>query len=347
MAKEKEVQKSSKLEVAMEAMNKKFGKGSVIPMDGIPTEPVETTSTGSFGLDKETHVGGVPDGRLIEMYGQEACGKTTIGIQILANGQKKKKNINRKAVIIDYEHAFDWKYAEALGLSKENTIFCQPDNGEEGFEILKALIPTGEIFGFLFDSIAAAIPKEMHEGETNHTRMARIASMLSQEIPKLVVLCDNNDCTGLFTNQMRANNFSGFGNPNNPAGGNTMKFYASMRFYVARVVEKEEQSNKTTVEIVKNKVAPPFGKASFYLDWGKGVNRDLEIFEEAIELGYIKQGGAWYTVGEQKLQGSDKVIQFLLDNPEFYADLEEKVKSGVALPKEKEKPAGIPISEVN
>jgi recombination protein RecA len=346
MAKEKSEKVDNKLDTALEALNKKYGKGTVIPMAGVPTEPIEVTSTGSIGLDKATGVGGMADGKILECFGQEASGKTTLLVQVLANGQKKPKNKDRKALVIDYEHAFDWKYAEALGLTKENTIFAQPDNGEEGFEIIKALLPTGMIFGFLFDSIAAAIPKEMHDGETNHSRMARLASMMSQELIKVAVLCDNHDCLGLFTNQIRANNFSGYGNPNNPAGGNAMKFYATMRWSVARIVEKEDQTNKITVTVIKNKVAPPFGTAEFYLDWGKGVNRDLELLDEAIELGHIKLGGSWYTVGDQKIQGSDKVIQFLKDNPEFYAELEAKVVAGIALPKEPAKKEGIPIGDV-
>lgn len=313
----------------VEKLEQKYGKGVVIQMDdNTPVEEYEVISTGSIGLDRATGIGGVPLKRMIEISGPESSGKSTIATHIIANANKG----GGRALYEDVEHTFDLKYALNLGVEKRLLTLGQPGTGEECFDVLKDLIKTGDYRVAVLDSVAAAIPKEQHVGETGHSRMSRLAALMSLEIPKLVPIIADNNCILIFINQLRSN-ISGYGNPEQPAGGNALKFYASMRMDVRKMAEKEGERNKTTVKVYKNKCAPPFGEAIFYVDWGIGINRTSEILDECTNNKWIEKAGSWYTFKSletqeelTKLQGEDKAIQFLNDNPEILALYEQKVK---------------------
>ncbi len=315
----KEVKKSSEAIIA--ELDKKYGKGSVIDMnESSITQVLDVISTGSIYLDKATGIGGIPRGRIVEMYGPESSGKTTIATHVMGNAQKLGK-----VGFLDVEHTFDFQYAQKIGLKKQGLTFAQPDHGEMAFDIMKELLKTGEYSCIVLDSVASAIPKEQHEGETNHSRMSRLAAMMSLEIPKIVPLASSSNCSIIFLNQLR-NNIGGYGNPLKPAGGDSLKFYCSMRFDITKQVQKDDQQNKTTVKVVKNKCAIPFGVAEFFIEWGIGIDQVQEIIDCAIEMELIKAGGAgWMTIGDTKIQGVDKMKQFFIDNPEFYNDLRSKI----------------------
>jgi len=327
-SKEGEDKKKKEL-TPIEKLELKYGKGVVLQMDDTTSvEEYEVISTGSIGLDDATGIGGVPLKRMVEIYGPESSGKSTIATHIIANAQKD----GGRALYEDVEHTFDLRYAVNLGVQKKLLTLGQPGTGEECFDVLKDLIKTGDYRVAVLDSVAAAIPKEQHAGETGHSRMSRLAALMSLEIPKLVPVIADNNCVLIFINQLRSN-ISGYGNPEQPAGGNALKFYASMRMDVRKIVEKEDGRNKTTVKLIKNKCAPPFGDATFYVDWGIGINRTGEILEYAVENKFIEKGGSWYTLRNLetqeeiiKLQGEDKVMQFLNDNPELRNLYEQKVK---------------------
>lgn len=307
-------------------LEKQYGKGTIQNLDGDP-EKIGSISTGSRALDRATGIGGIPIGRITEIVGPESSGKTTIGTHVLVEAQRKDP---RDVLILDVEHTYDFLYAQKIGLNRSRVKFAQPDYGEMAFDIAKQLVKTGDFSAVLFDSVAAAIPKEQHDGETGQSRMARLAALMSMEVPKLVPIIDRANCPFIFLNQFR-NNIGGYGNPEKPAGGDAIKYYCSMMIDVRKTAEKPSSRNETRVKIFKNKCAPPFEEATFYIDWGIGINRTMEILQEAVEFDIIKLGGSWYTLeGDVKFQGEDKVLQFLNDNPELLARIQGQVDAKLA-----------------
>lgn len=306
-------------------LEEKFGKGMIVRMDDdTVTEPVEVIPTGSFGLDEAIGIGGYPRGRIIEIYGPESSGKTTLGVHML-----KEAQAFGEVAIIDAEHAFDFKYAQQIGLSKKGLTFAQPTYGEMSFDIIKELVASGKYSAILLDSVAANIPKEQHEGETGQSRMARLAALNSLEIPKLPPLLSNNKCSLILLNQLRSN-IGGYGNPEVPAGGNAIKFFCSVRIDMRKTAEITKSRNKVVVKVIKNKVAPPYETCEFFIDWGIGINRTAEIMNKAIDFNIIKKAGSWFTLTEDtKFQGDEEVIDFLNDNPEFLYALEQQVRQKI------------------
>lgn len=323
-------------------LEKKYGKGTIQSLNSsIPLERIGSISTGSSGLNRAIGVGGVPVGRMTEIVGPESSGKTTIATHILKEAQLKEPD--KMQLIVDVEHTYDFIYAEKIGLNRDRIKFAQPGHGEESFDILKSLIRTGDFNAALLDSVAANIPKEQHEGETGQSRMARLAALMSMELPKLVPIIANTNCAMIFLNQFR-NNIGGYGNPEKAAGGEALKYYTSVRIDIRKTAEKANGRNETRAKVFKNKVAPPLGEATFYIDWGYGINHTMEILEDAIDMGFISVGGSWYTLeGETKLQGEDKVLQFFYDNPGLVAHYETLVSQtwagGFIAPKKEKKEA--------
>lgn len=309
--------KEAKKDDPMADLEKKYGKGTIQSFDdSSEIEMIDTISTGSYNLDRAIRPikGGVPVGRITEIVGPESCGKTTVAVHILKNALKKD---TRKGLVLDVEHTFDFGYAQKIGLDRRRITFVQPEYGEMSFDIAKTLIKTGDYSCCVLDSIAANIPKEQHEGETGQSRMARLAALMSMELPKQVPIIHNASCAMILLNQFR-NNIGGYGNPEKGAGGESLKYYASVRIDLRKTAEKEDHRNETRAKVFKNKIAPPWGEAKFYIDWGYGINRDLEIIDNAIELEIIKQGGTWFTLeDDQKFHGIDKLEAFLKDNPEL------------------------------
>lgn len=321
MAKEGTIKKNTADE-ALAELNKKYGKGTLLKTSLNDISDCKPISTGSIKLDKVTGIGGVPQGRVIEIVGPESSGKTTLATEIAVNAQKLGK-----VAVIDIEQTYDLKYAAEIGLNVEELYFAQPEWGEMSFDIMKALMATGEFSCIILDSVAANIPKEQYEGETGHSRMARLAALMSLEMPKVSIMAHKNNCTIVMLNQFR-NNVGGYGNPLKAAGGDSLPYYASMRIEIRKSNEIEDQRNLTKVKIFKNKVSMPFGTAEFYIDWGKGINKKNEVLDLAVEKGLIVKGGAgWFTIDDTKLQGDVKVLQFFEDNPEYYQDLVNKLKA--------------------
>lgn len=317
MAKEQKKQTS---EEALAELNKKYGKGTILKNSSSDLSDCESISTGSLGLNRATGIGGVPRGRVIEIVGPESSGKTTLATHILVEAQALGK-----VAVVDIEQTFDLKYAATLGLNIDELFFAQPEYGEMSFDIIKTLMSTGEFSAIVLDSVAANIPKEQYEGETGQSRMARLAALMSLEMPKVAIMANKNNCSVIMLNQFR-NNIGGYGNPQKAAGGDSLPYYASMRIEIRKTNEIEDHRNLTKVKIFKNKVSMPFGTAEFYIDWGKGINQELEILTLAVELGIVTKGGAgWYTINDTKIQGDDKVLEIFRDNPAFYEDVKNQV----------------------
>lgn len=318
MAKE---QKKRTADEVLADLNKQYGKGTVLKTSTTDISSCEPISTGSIGLDRATGIGGIPRGRVIEIVGPESSGKTTLATEIAVNAQKVGK-----VAIIDIEQTYDLNYAKNLGLNIDELYFSQPEYGEMSFDVMKGLMSTGEFSLIILDSVAANIPKEQFEGETGHSRMARLAALMSLEMPKISIMANKFNCGIIMLNQFR-NNVGGYGNPLKAAGGDSLPYYASMRIEVRKTNELEDKRNLTRVKIFKNKVSMPFGSAEFYIDWGKGINKMGEVLEMAVEFGIIQKGGAgWYTLeGDLKLQGDIKVMEHFNDNPEFYEHIRNQV----------------------
>lgn len=306
---------------ALAELEKLYGKGTAQDTS-LLTEPIEAISTGSLTLDRATGIGGVPIKRITQIVAAESVGKTTVATHILKSAQEKD---SRKVAILDVEHAFHFPYAVKIGLIASRCTFVQPEHGEMAFDYAKRLFDSGDYSAIVIDSIAAAIPKEQHEGETGQSRMARLAALMSLELPKQIPIISRNNAALICLNQYR-NNIGGYGNPQRPAGGDAMKYYASMIIEMYKTVEKDNARNRVRAKISKNKCAPPHEEAEFYIDWGIGINKTNEILDFAVEFDMIKKGGAWYTIDEtNKFQGEVKTIEFLNDNPEFLAGLEREV----------------------
>ena len=329
MSSEKEA-KLKALQLTLDKLDKTYGKGTVMKMGDKAVEEVETISSGSLGIDLALGVGGYPRGRVIEIYGPESSGKTTLTLHAIAEAQKA----GGIAAFIDAEHAFDRNYAEKLGVDIENLIISQPDNGEQALEIAENLIRSGAIDIVVIDSVAALTPKSEIEGEMGDSKMGLHARLMSQALRKLTGTISKTHCTVFFINQLREKIGVMFGNPETTTGGNALKFYASVRLDIRRSTQIKDGENvlgnRTKVKIVKNKVAPPFKTAEFDIMYGEGISKTGEILDLAVEFEIIKKAGSWFSYGETKLgQGRDAVKALIKDNPELADELEEKIKAKI------------------
>ncbi|WP_333693351.1 recombinase RecA [Flavobacterium sp.] len=329
MSSEKEA-KLKALQLTLDKLDKTYGKGTVMKMGDKAIEEVETISSGSLGLDLALGVNGYPKGRIIEIYGPESSGKTTLTLHAIAEAQKA----GGIAAFIDAEHAFDRHYAEKLGVDIENLIISQPDNGEQALEIAENLIRSGAIDVVVIDSVAALTPKSEIEGEMGDSKMGLHARLMSQALRKLTATISKTHCTVFFINQLREKIGVMFGNPETTTGGNALKFYASVRLDIRRATQIKDGENvignRTKVKVVKNKVAPPFKTAEFDIMYGEGVSKTGEILDLAVEFEIIKKSGSWFSYGETKLgQGRDAVKALIKDNPELAEELEIKIKERI------------------
>jgi recombination protein RecA len=329
MSSEKEA-KLKALQLTLDKLDKTYGKGTVMKMGDKAVEEVETISSGSLGLDLALGVNGYPKGRIIEIYGPESSGKTTLTLHAIAEAQKA----GGIAAFIDAEHAFDRNYAEKLGVDIENLIISQPDNGEQALEIAENLIRSGAIDIVVIDSVAALTPKSEIEGEMGDSKMGLHARLMSQALRKLTGTISKTNCTVFFINQLREKIGVMFGNPETTTGGNALKFYASIRLDIRRSSQIKDGENvignRTKVKVVKNKVAPPFKIAEFDIMYGEGVSKTGEILDLAVEFEIVKKAGSWFSYGETKLgQGRDAVKSLIKDNPELADELEVKIKARI------------------
>ena len=329
MSSEKEA-KLKALQLTLDKLDKTYGKGTVMKMGDKAIEEVETISSGSLGIDLALGVGGYPKGRIIEIYGPESSGKTTLTLHAIAEAQKA----GGIAAFIDAEHAFDRNYAEKLGVDIENLIISQPDNGEQALEIAENLIRSGAIDIVVIDSVAALTPKSEIEGEMGDSKMGLHARLMSQALRKLTGTISKTNCTVFFINQLREKIGVMFGNPETTTGGNALKFYASVRLDIRRSTQIKDGDNvlgnRTKVKVVKNKVAPPFKVAEFDIMYGEGISKTGEILDLAVEFEVIKKAGSWFSYGETKLgQGRDAVKSLIKDNPELADELEAKIKTHI------------------
>lgn len=321
--------KKKALQLVLDKMDKTYGKGTVMRMgDNAVDEGIGVISTGSLGLDMALGVGGYPRGRVIEIYGPESSGKTTLTLHAIAEAQKA----GGIAAFIDAEHAFDRFYASKLGVDVENLVISQPDNGEQALEIADNLIRSGAIDIIVIDSVAALTPKAEIEGEMGDSKMGLHARLMSQALRKLTATISKTKCTAVFINQLREKIGIMFGNPETTTGGNALKFYASVRLDIRRVSQiksgDETTGNHVRVKVVKNKVAPPFKQAEFDIMFGEGISKVGEILDVGVEKGIVQKSGSWYSYADTKLgQGRDAVKDLLKDNPELAEELEEKIKS--------------------
>ena len=330
--KEKEA-KLKALKLTLDKLDKSYGKGTVMKMSDEAVQEVEVISTGSLGLDLALGVGGYPRGRVIEIFGPESSGKTTLTLHAIAQAQKA----GGIAAFIDAEHAFDRFYAEKLGVQLDDLIISQPDHGEQALEITDNLIRSGAIDIIVIDSVAALTPKSEIEGEMGDSKMGLHARLMSQALRKLTGSISKTKCTVIFINQLREKIGVMFGNPETTTGGNALKFYASVRLDIRRSTQIKDsnsavQGNKTRVKVVKNKVAPPFRTAEFDIMYGQGISKVGEIIDIGVDYEIVKKSGSWFSYQDTKLgQGRDAVKSLLLDNPELMEELEEKIKEAIQL----------------
>ncbi len=334
MAKEKEpkenseqLQKLKALQLTIDKLEKTYGKGSIMKLGDRPVENVESIPSGSIALDVALGVGGFPRGRIVEIYGPESSGKTTLAIHAIAEVQKQ----GGIAAFIDAEHAFDKTYAENLGVDTENLFISQPDNGEQALEIAENLIRSGAIDLIVIDSVAALTPKAEIEGEMGDSRMGLQARLMSQALRKLTGTINRTGCCCIFINQLREKIGVMFGNPETTTGGNALKFYSSVRVDIRRSSQikngEEVLGNRVKVKIVKNKIAPPFRKAEFDIMYGEGISKVGEVIDMGVDFDIIKKSGSWFSYGETRLgQGRDAVKLLIADNPELMDELETKIK---------------------
>jgi recombination protein RecA len=332
MSKEKDSKEVNKeklkaLQLTLDKLEKTYGKGSVMKLGDSAVEQVEVIPTGSLTLDLALGIGGLPKGRIIEIYGPESSGKTTLSIHAIAEAQKT----GGIAAFIDAEHAFDRVYAQKLGVDIENLLISQPDNGEQALEIAENLIRSGAIDIIVIDSVAALTPKSEIEGEMGDSKMGLQARLMSQALRKLTATISRTGCCCIFINQLREKIGVMFGNPETTTGGNALKFYASVRLDIRRIGQIKDGDNivgnRTRVKIVKNKVAPPFRQAEFDILYGEGISKVGEIIDIGVEQNIIKKSGSWFSYGDTKLgQGRDAVKQLLADNLELCEELESKIK---------------------
>lgn len=324
-------EKMKALEMTLGNIEKNYGKGTIMKLGDEAVVNVETISTGSISLDHALGVGGLPKGRVIEIYGPESSGKTTLALHAIAQAQKS----GGIAAFIDAEHAFDRYYAQKLGIDIQNLLVSQPDHGEQALEIVENLIRSGAIDIIVIDSVAALTPRSEIEGEMGDSKMGLQARLMSQALRKLTSTISKTNTCCIFINQLREKIGVMFGNPETTTGGNALKFYASVRIDIRRMNQIKEgeniTGNRVRVKIVKNKVAPPFRKAEFDIVYGEGISRYGEIIDLGVEQNIIKKSGSWFSYGDTKLgQGRDGVKKLLIDNPELAEELEVKIKQGLA-----------------
>ena len=328
--KEKE-QKHNALQLTIDKLEKTYGKGAIMKLSDEKVIDVPVISTGSIGLDLALGVGGIPKGRVIEVYGPESSGKTTLAMHCIAEAQKQ----GGLAAFIDAEHAFDKSYAEKLGIHTENLLISQPDNGEQALEITEHLIRSGAIDIIVIDSVAALVPRAELEGEMGDSKMGLQARLMSQALRKLTGAISKSGCACIFINQLREKIGIMFGNPETTTGGNALKFYASVRLDIRRIGQIKESAdniigNRTKVKVVKNKVAPPFKVVEFDIMYGKGISKSGEILDLGVELEIIQKSGSWFSYDGNKLgQGRDAVKILLEDNVELMDDLERLIKEKI------------------
>jgi len=328
MADDKEkTAKLKALQLTLDKLDKTYGKGSVMKLGDVVHQDINAISSGSLGLDIALGVGGYPRGRVIEIYGPESSGKTTLALHAMAECQKA----GGIAAFIDAEHAFDRFYAENLGVDIDNLIISQPDYGEQALEITDNLISSGAIDIIVIDSVAALTPKSEIEGEMGDSKMGLHARLMSQALRKLTATISKTNCTVIFINQLREKIGVMFGNPETTTGGNALKFYASVRLDIRRRTQIKDGDNvlgnRTKVKVVKNKVAPPFKTTEFDIMYGEGISKVGEILDLGVEYDIIKKSGSWFSYGDTKLgQGRDAVKSLINDNPELAEELEHKIK---------------------
>lgn len=320
-------EKLKALQLTLDKIDKTFGKGTIMKLGDTAIEDIPAISSGSIGLDIALGVGGYPRGRVIEIYGPESSGKTTLSIHAIAECQKQ----GGLAAFIDAEHAFDRFYASNLGVDIENLLISQPDNGEQALEITDHLIRSGAIDIIVIDSVAALTPKAEIEGDMGDSKMGLQARLMSQALRKLTATINKTNTTVIFINQLREKIGVLFGNPETTTGGNALKFYSSVRIDVRRIGQLKDgdqvQGNRTRTKVVKNKVAPPFKSVEFDIMFGKGISKVGEIIDIGVELEIVKKSGSWFSYGDTKLgQGRESVKQLLLDNPELANEIEAKIR---------------------
>jgi recombination protein RecA len=335
MTKEEKAQvnkeKLKALQLTMDKIEKSYGKGSIMRMGDAPIENISAISSGSIALDIAMGVGGFPKGRVIEIYGPESSGKTTLAIHAIAEAQKA----GGIAAIVDAEHAFDPYYAKKLGVDIEELLISQPDNGEQALEIVDNLVRSGAVDIIVIDSVAALTPKAELEGEMGDSKMGLQARLMSQALRKLTANISKTKTCCIFINQLREKIGVMFGNPETTTGGNALKFYASVRLDIRRIgqIKDGEESNgiNVRVKVVKNKVAPPFRKAEFDILYGEGISKSGEIIDLGVQLNIIKKSGSWFSYGDTKLgQGRETVRSLILDNPELAQELEQKILESIS-----------------
>jgi recombination protein RecA len=321
-------EKMKALQITIDKLEKTYGKGAVMKLSDEKVMDVPTISTGSLSLDMALGVGGIPRGRIIEVYGPESSGKTTLAMHCIAEAQKA----GGMAAIIDAEHAFDKGYAEKLGIDTENLLISQPDNGEQALEITEHLIRSGALDIIVIDSVAALVPRGELEGEMGDSKMGLQARLMSQALRKLTGTISKTGCSCIFINQLREKIGVMFGNPETTTGGNALKFYASIRLDIRRIGQIKESAdnvmgNRTRVKVVKNKVAPPFKVVEFDIMYGRGISKSGEIVDIGVELDVVQKSGSWFSYDGNKLgQGRDAVKALIEDNPELMEELEKRIK---------------------
>ncbi|HEU4633971.1 MAG TPA: recombinase RecA [Flavisolibacter sp.] len=323
-------EKLKALKLTMDKIDKDFGKGSVMMMNEKGEKEIEVVSTGSIGLDAALGVGGLPRGRVVEIYGPESSGKTTIATHVIAEAQKK----GGMCAIIDAEHAFDSAYAQKLGVDIDNLLISQPDYGEQALEIADRLILSGALDVVVIDSVAALVPKGELEGEMGDSKMGLQARLMSQALRKLTATISKTNTICIFINQLREKIGVMFGNPETTTGGNALKFYASVRLDIRRMAQikdgEEAVGNRVKVKVVKNKVAPPFRTAEFDLVFGEGISKIGEILDMGVEMGIVQKSGSWFSYNSDKLgQGREGVKSLLKDNPALAEEIEGKIREKI------------------
>ncbi|XWN35087.1 MAG: recombinase RecA [Roseivirga sp.] len=324
-------EKLKALQLTIDKLEKTYGKGTVMRLSDNKVVDVPTISTGSLGLDLALGVGGIPKGRIIEVYGPESSGKTTLSLHCIAEAQRQ----GGMAAFIDAEHAFDKTYAEKLGIDTENLLISQPDNGEQALEIAEHLIRSGTIDIIVIDSVAALVPRGELEGDMGDSKLGLQARLMSQALRKLTGAINKTGCACIFINQLREKIGVMFGNPETTTGGNALKFYSSLRLDIRRVSQIKDSNgdvlgNRTRVKVVKNKVAPPFKVVEFDIIYGEGISKAGELIDLGVALGVIQKSGSWFSYDNNKLaQGRDAVKALLLDNPELFDTLEKQVRAKI------------------
>jgi len=321
------LEKRKALESALASIERRFGKGIIMPLRSAEKVKVEAIPTGSIALDIATGVGGIPKGKIIEIFGPESSGKTTLALHVIAEAQKK----GGIAVFIDAEHALDPKYAQKIGVDLDNLYISQPDYGEQALEIAESLLRSGAVDVIVIDSVAALVPKDELEGEIGEAHVGKQARLMAQALRKLKSLAHNANTAVIFINQLREKIGVMFGNPETTPGGRALKFFADMRLDVRRIGDAKEGDSRigsrVRVKVVKNKLAPPFREAEFDMIYGEGICKLCDLIDTASELGVIKKSGAWYSYGETRLgQGRDQAKKFLQENPELAQEIEKKVR---------------------